>query len=224
MKNVKIKTKLIVAFLITDAFVILSLFFGYNTAKTIISVDNPQHYLQSYATFILISLIVMLIFMTYISISIIHSIIHGVNQLSNAAEEIANGKIDVELKKEGDDEFGKLIDAFQKVIKNTRYQAKVVEEISSGNMTVEVQPSSSEDVLGISLRKLVKQNHSDISNITVSAYQVKNHASQVASASEALAQGSTEQASAIEQITASINDIAKKKQKPMQVKRIRLLN
>ena len=210
MKNVKIKTKLIVAFLITDAFVILSLFFGYNTAKTIISVDNPQHYLQSYATFILISLIVMLIFMTYISISIIHSIIHGVNQLSNAAEEIANGKIDVELKKEGDDEFGKLIDAFQKVIKNTRYQAKVVEEISSGNMTVEVQPSSSEDVLGISLRKLVKQNHSDISNITVSAYQVKNHASQVASASEALAQGSTEQASAIEQITASINDIAKK--------------
>ena len=39
---------------------------------------------------------------------------------------------------------------------------------------------------------------------------MKNHASQVASASEALAQGSTEQASAIEQITASINDIAKK--------------
>ena len=66
MKNVKIKTKLIVAFLITDAFVILSLFFGYNTAKTIVSVDNPQHYLQSYATFILISLTVMLIFMTYI--------------------------------------------------------------------------------------------------------------------------------------------------------------
>ena len=92
MKNVKIKTKLIVAFLITDAFVILSLFFGYNTEKTIISVDNPQHYLQSYATFILISLIVMLIFMTYISISIIHSIMYGVNQLSNAAEEIANGK------------------------------------------------------------------------------------------------------------------------------------
>ena len=77
-------------------------------------------------------------------------------------------------------------------------------------MTVTIVPRSDKDMLGYALQKMVEKNLNALSNINESAYQVMTSSSQVASASEALAQGSTEQASAIEQITSSITDIAEK--------------
>jgi len=73
-----------------------------------------------------------------------------------------------------------------------------------------VNPKSSDDLLGNSLKKLVEDNLRTLSNISDAGTQVTISSSQVASASQALAQGSTEQASAIEEITASIDEIAEK--------------
>lgn len=210
MKNMKIQTKLSVGFLIVDLLVVLTIYMGYSTAKTIITVDDPAHYLQSYQWFSLILFVVSIMLMTGISIGILRTIRKALTQLSNAAEQIASGKIDVKLEKHGNDEFGQLVDDYQKVIDNIRYQAEVAEEVASGNMTVDVKPRSADDVLGISLKHLVSRNQHALSNINDAAYQVTTSSSQVASASEALAQGSTEQASAIEEITASISDIADK--------------
>ena len=77
-------------------------------------------------------------------------------------------------------------------------------------LTINVKPSSAEDVLGNSLKKLVTDNLRTLSNISEAGSQVTISASQVASASQALAQGSTQQASAIQEITASIDEIAEK--------------
>ena len=95
-------------------------------------------------------------------------------------------------------------------MENIRYQAMITDEISKGNLTVEVNPSSEEDAMGYALQTLVEGNSHAIANISDAAFQVMTSSSQVASASEALAQGSTEQASAIEEITASIGEIAQK--------------
>ena len=142
--------------------------------------------------------------------TLIKIISKSVKQLSDAAQKIAVGIVDVNLEKHGNDEFGALVEDFQHVVDNIRYQATIAEEVAGGNMTVEVTPKSDKDVLGISLRKLVQQNHHALTNINDAAYQVMTSSSQMASASEGLAEGSTEQASAIQQITASIIDIAEK--------------
>lgn len=127
-----------------------------------------------------------------------------------AAKEIAAGRVDIELVKYHNDEFGELVDEYQHVINNTKYQSKVAEEVANGNLTINVKPASADDVLGNSLKKLVEENHRVLSNINDAGYQVTIGASQVASASQSLAQGTTEQASAIEQITASIDEITEK--------------
>lgn len=210
MKNMKVYTKLIIAFVIVDILIILAIYSGYATARTIIAVPNPESYLQSYKVFSIAAFVVAVFVMGYISIVTTRSIRKSIEQLSEVAKQIAKGKVDVDLVKHSNDEFGQLIGEYQTVVENIRYQAKVAEEVADGNLTVEVLPKSDEDILGLSLKKLVKQNFHALTNINDAAYQVMTSSSQVASASEALAQGSTEQASAIEEITASISDIAEK--------------
>lgn len=156
----------------------------------------------------------MIVFSVVVSLIIAFSLIKAINmsvsQLSRAATEIAMGKVDIELVKHHNDEFGDLVDKYTEVINNIKRQAKIAEEVSNGNLTVQVDVKSSEDALGNALKKLVDDNFNALSNISDAGSQVTVSSSQVASASQALAQGSTEQASAIQEITASIDEIAEK--------------
>lgn len=213
MKNMKMSTKLLISFCIIDVLLIISLYSGYSTAATIIKVDDPEHYLSSYAIFTAVEFIVMAVIMVGISVAMVRTIRVSLQQISDAAQQIVEGEVNITLEKHSNDEFGELIDEYQQVVNNVRNYANIAEEVAEGNMTVNVTPRSERDVLGVSLKKLVMRNNHALSNISDSSYQVMASASQVASASEALAQGSTEQASAIEEITASIDDIADKTKK-----------
>lgn len=154
--------------------------------------------------------IVSVIITVIISTNLIKVINKSVTQLARAAREIASGRVDVEMVKYHNDEFGELVDEYTKVINNMKYQAGIAEEVANGNLTVQVDVKSSDDVLTGALKKLVDDNLHALSNISDAGSQVTVSSSQVASASQALAQGSTEQASAIEEITASIDEIAEK--------------
>lgn len=210
MKNIKIRTKLIVAFITIEAMLMIALGVSYSTASSIIKVDNPERYLGNYSIFLIFEVILLFGICTFITISLTRTIRRSLDIINAAADELAQGKVDIKMEKLNNDEFGALIDDLQKVIDNIRYDAQVAQEVADGNLTIEVRPKSDQDVMGLALRKLVSHNLHALSGIQDSAYQVTTSSSQVASASEALAQGSTEQASAIEQITASITDIAEK--------------
>ena len=210
MKNMKVHTKLIISFTVIGVLELLMIVIGYSSARRVMGAENPEKYLAGYQIYCVIAIAVSVVFITITAVSIIRSIRLSVEQLTYVAHDIAKGKVDITLQKRYNDEFGKLIDEYQIVVDNIRYQAKVVEEVAGGNLTIEVTPKSGEDLLGNSLRLLVKRNLHALANISDAARQVSTSSSQVASASEALAQGSTEQASAIEEITASISDVAEK--------------
>lgn len=209
-KNMKMHTQLVIGFCIIGALLMLSLYTGYTTAATIITVEDPEHYLGSYGKFTAIQFIIMLIVTSGISVVMTRQIRTGMSDLKTVADELAVGKVDVKIEKKNNDEFGMVLDDFKKVVENTQYNARIAQEVAEGNMTVTVTPKSDEDVMGNALKKMVERNHHTLSNINDAAHQVTTGAAQVASASEALAEGSTEQASAIQEITASITDIAEK--------------
>lgn len=210
MKNVKMHTKLIIGFVIVDILVITAIYLGYSTARTIIGVDNPQHYLESYRMFSIGMLVVAVIVMGYISIAISRAIRKSTQALSDVAKVIAQGRVDMDIEKRCNDEFGQVIDEYQVVVDNMRYQAQIAEAVAGGDLTIEVEPKSEQDLLGNSLSRLVKKNRHAMLGIRDAAEQVALGSSQVAGASEALAQGTTEQAGAIQEITASIADVAGK--------------
>lgn len=151
-----------------------------------------------------------IVLIVILSANLIKIISKSVDQLARAARDIAAGRVDIEMVKYHNDEFGELVDEYTHVINNMKYQASIAEEVANGNLTVQVDVKSSDDVLTGALKKLVDDNLHALSNISDAGSQVTVSSSQVASASQALAQGSTEQASAIEEITASIDEIAEK--------------
>lgn len=158
----------------------------------------------------LVMVAVSVLLVLFIALSLIKQIAKSVAQLSSAAKDIAAGRVNIEMVKYNNDEFGELIDEYTKVIDNIKAQANIAEEVSKGNLTITVTPSSPDDVLGNSLKKLVEDNLNALSSISDAGSRVTLSSSQVASTSQTLAQGSTEQASAIQQITASIDEIADK--------------
>ena len=211
MKDVTIRKKLLFCFITIDVVLAVALASGYFTASKILTQSDPARYLRGYGIFTVIVIIFLAVTMTFLTASLLRTIRVSIGQLKDAGTQIAEGKIDhINLEKHANDEFGELIDNFRDMTENIRGQAKVVEAVAEGDLTVKIQPKSDQDVMGNSLCKLVERNHHALSNIKDAAYQVMTSSSEVASASEALAQGSTEQASAIEQITASIDDIAGK--------------
>ena len=212
LKNVSIKTRLIGGFAVLDILMIICIYFGYSTANSLAggNVENPEHFMRSYQIFDVVLFVAMIGIMTFICVGLVHRIEQSIEMMINASKKLAVGDVDINLDREGNDEFSKMIVEYQKVIDNIRYQADITGKVAGGDMTVTVTPKSERDIMGKALQQLVKQNRDALLHIADAACQVNTSSSQVASASEALAQGSTEQASAIEEITASIDDIAEK--------------
>ncbi len=213
MNNMKMKTKLMVGFFIPILLTIINALVGILSINKIVSLppEREETYGQGANIFAVVTVILSIIITLIIAVMLIRIIEKSVKQLSDVAKEIALGHVNnIQMVKFHNDEFGDLVDEYGKVIDNIKYQASIAEEVSNGNLTVTVKPSSAEDMLGNSLKKLVEDNLRVLSNISDVGSQVTISSSQVASASQALAQGSTEQASAIQEITASIDEIAGK--------------
>lgn len=141
---------------------------------------------------------------------IIKQITVPVETLSEAAKKLAIGDVDVDCQKLADDDLGILLDNFGQMVSAIKTQATIAQRLATGDMTVEVTPRSEKDVLGKALKKLAEDQNRTLSNVKESTMQVTVGAEQVAMASQNLAQGATEQASALEEVTVSVDDIAQR--------------
>ncbi len=165
-------------------------------------------------TALLIILVVFCVIAIVITLSyamvLVKSITVPVNKMVVAAQKLAEGDVDVDCKKIHNDDLGMLMDEFELMAQAIKDQAKIADQIAQGDMTVNITPRSDRDLLGKALNKLLADNNMTLGNIKESTVQVTVGAEQVSSASQALAQGATEQASAIQQVTASMNEIAER--------------
>jgi methyl-accepting chemotaxis protein len=148
------------------------------------------------------------VFAIMIGIYLAMSISKPVNRMVHAAEMLALGDINAQVESNTKDEIGRLADAFNNMINNIRNQALAVERLATGDLTVEVEIQSENDLLGRKLSELIQKNNEVLTNIATSSEQVANGSKQISDSSIALSQGATEQASAIEELTASLEEIS----------------
>lgn len=212
MKNMSIRLKLMMGFFIPILLTFINFICNMLATKKAIHYtgEAAERYSRNASIFAFALCVISVIITLAVASALIKQIRTSIEELSAAAKQIAAGHVDIHMVKHSNDELGQLVDEFKTVIENIKNQAHVAEEVSNGNLTINVTPRSDDDLLGNSLKKLVDDNYHALSNISESGSQVTISSSQVASASQALAQGSTQQASAIEQITASIDEIAEK--------------
>lgn len=173
--------------------------------------DNELNMQLTGLTILQIAVMVIAIVITIMFYSLlIKAITHPMTKLSEAAKKMTLGDIDVDCEKIFNDDLGELLDEFAAMSDAIREQTKITEAISKGDLTMEANPRSDRDVLGKAIVRLLSENNMTLSSVKEASTQITVGSEQVANASQALAQGSTEQASAIEQVTASMDEVTQR--------------
>lgn len=131
-----------------------------------------------------------------------------VTKMVEAANKLALGDVNVNIEADTKDEIGSLAESFGRMIANIRGQALAVERIAAGDLTIEVDVRSENDLLGKKLFEMIEKNNEILTNINNASEQVASGSKQVSDSSIALSQGATEQASSVEELTASLEEIS----------------
>jgi len=100
---------------------------------------------QTWAAVILVAVLVLVVIFITLSIRIITE---NLNNLRNAAQKIAEGKTDIDLKPETNDAIGSLTQSILAIDRNNHQLAYAAKAIGEGRFDVEVHPRSKEDILG----------------------------------------------------------------------------
>lgn len=159
--------------------------------------------------FVMIGILVFAaVFAFDIAYTVTGNIRRPVGVLIDASKKVAEGDTDVEISQTSTDEMGVMMKCVDEIVENIRKQESVMERIADGDLRMKVVLRSERDIMGRALKKMVDDNNFVLRDIQQAAWQISNGSSELSAASQTLAQGATEQASAIEQITASIKDIA----------------
>lgn len=137
------------------------------------------------------------------------SISKPIGRVSDAAGQIALGRVDIDLSDvDSKDETGALATEFTRMLEGIRKQVQVAELISNGDFTQQVPLRSNVDVLGLSLQKIEDDLSATLKTISVAAEQVNTGSEQVSAGAQALSSGATEQAATVEELNASAVSVA----------------
>lgn len=159
--------------------------------------------------------VVSLIIIIICLISVLSKMLKPIQGVVKAAQDIAEGNLDITINVESDDEIGILAEAFSKtisilkeVIQDVGY---LLGEMANGNF--DVHSHSRESYVGDfaplleSVRKIKVDLSSTLTEINSASNDVSTAAGQMAEGATALAEGATEQASAIEELLATVEDV-----------------
>ena len=122
--------------------------------------------------------------------------------LVKTSEALAEGDVNQEINVKSNDEVGNLAAAYSRVIEYMKEMAEATSKMADGDLTIEAKPRSERDVLGHAHARLISRQRDLIG-------KSKAAAANVAEASRQLTRASEQTAQATQQITATIQTVAK---------------
>ena len=146
------------------------------------------------------------------------AIVEPIQEITEAAKIMYSGDMSVgeRITYESDDEIGQLADALRGTTKNLSDYVNEISAILQRMATGDLTEDSDEitDFLGdfASIKEsfvhILKRFNSTLTNIQTSADEVEEGANGISQSSQALAEGATDQASAIQQLDATVTSVA----------------
>jgi methyl-accepting chemotaxis protein len=157
--------------------------------------------------FTFLSIIVTCILCLAIGIYIANSIASGVKKMNTAAQNIAQGNMNLDLTVNTNDEIGDLSISFIKMKDALNLITEKAKLISNGDLTVKLNKRSDEDEMMGALDEMVLRLNEIVVQIMESAQNVSSGSGQLSSTAVQIAQGANEQASAAEEVSSSIEEM-----------------
>jgi methyl-accepting chemotaxis protein len=136
------------------------------------------------------------------------SVVRAVRQGVDFAEEIKAGDVGRRLNLSRGDEIGALAGALDRMADGLEEKARLAEQIAEGDLTVEAKLASDRDRLGRAFSQMVAGLGDLMTQMQSAAEQIAAGSVQVADGSQTLSQGATESAASLEQISASMTEMA----------------
>jgi methyl-accepting chemotaxis protein len=138
------------------------------------------------------------------------SISEPLGELSKVARKISEtGDLQqtIELKPSMD-EIGQLAQAYREMVEYLKEMATVSEAIAGGDLSVAIQPRSSQDTLALAFAKMTQGLRSMVSSVRDAAAQVAAGSNQVADASEESAKISVQSAASIDEVSSTMHEMS----------------
>lgn len=142
------------------------------------------------------------------------AVIEPVREAATVLAEVAEGNLNIRVKGNYKGDHASIKNALNTTIESLvsyiNEIAYVLAKMSDGDFTANVRIDFKGDFIKIrmALEAILESFNSVLGEIGIAAEQVNTGANQVSASSQSLSQGSTEQASAIEEITAAITQVA----------------
>ncbi|MGE5353024.1 MAG: methyl-accepting chemotaxis protein [Acidobacteriota bacterium] len=162
---------------------------------------------NSSRTFLLVLIVISVAAGVGLGMFISRIISRPIKQLSDAADKLSAGDIDVNIEATTKDEIGILMNSFKKMIENTKEQVEAVDEVSRGNLTIKVKEKSDKDRLMIAIKEMITKLTEVVVNVKSASDNVASGSQQMSSGSEQLSQGATEQAASAEEASSSMEEM-----------------
>lgn len=160
----------------------------------------------------LLSIIVLLIVMYMV----INKTTKPIKSITNITNKLAAGELDVNIDVKSNDEIGELSRSIESLTSRLKSyityineSVGVLDDLANGNIKIELHNDYTGEFakLKVALLNVSETLKDTIGKIKESSMSINLNAEQVSAGAQTLAQGTTEQASAIEELSAEINEI-----------------
>ena len=131
-----------------------------------------------------------------------------IRKAAQLAGAIQKGDFSQRMAHQSADEVGQLSASLDRMADSLQEQVHVAERISQGDLAVEVRLASEQDQLGLALRRMVDNLNGLVSQVQHSSELINDKAGRVTTLSQDLSNGATESASAVTEISATVNQMA----------------
>jgi methyl-accepting chemotaxis protein len=148
----------------------------------------------------------------FMTLKLTHDIVPPLQKLTQAADQLRQGDIDVTCCDDIKDksELGKLANAFREMVYGIQSQSAAVNQMAEGDLTASIEVRSEKDTMNRAIEKLLSIMNGSLGEISLSSERVAMGAKQLSNGAQNLAQGATEQASAVDELSSSLSQISKK--------------
>lgn len=189
------------------------LYFGFGVEKS----ELREESVSLLRTFLIISCIALVFSIGFSLLFCMLTITRSIKKLSRAANAIAKGDLDVMMDIRTKDEIGEVARAMESAVERLKSYSLYINEITvslnqmaDGNLNFELNQDYAGEFAKIrqALIHIKTTMSNTLKQIVEVSHQVGGKASHLSEGSRVLAQGTTEQASAIEELSASIHDIS----------------
>ncbi|WP_448555489.1 HAMP domain-containing methyl-accepting chemotaxis protein [Thalassotalea montiporae] len=128
-------------------------------------------------------------------------------EVISVAQRVADGELDLNLPK-NNSAPDSLYSAIITMVERLRDKAQLAAKIAEGDLSKNINLSSSKDNLGQSLQTMTEQLHDVISQVQTSSANISSASNVVLKNSDDLALGMTNQATSLEQISSSLEELS----------------